>query len=132
MPPDPLVRHGPGGTNVRAVSKHRRGGTGRYTSAPSRYTEAQGRDTANLPTAGTSIAEIAVYGLFAAAVAGVVLVLGGHPRWVAGVVVAGAVILVIVLLLASTRVPRQQAASTPFQPQAGPSTGGRRGRRRRR
>jgi DNA polymerase-3 subunit gamma/tau len=96
------------------VSKHRRAGSGRVTSAPS-------QEPTDLPTAGTSIVEVAVYGLLAAAVAGAVLVLGGQPRWMAGAVVLGALALVAVLLLASPR-----AAQQP-----GPSTGGRRGRRRR-
>jgi hypothetical protein len=97
------------------VSKHRRGGSGRVTSIPT-------QEPTDLPTAGTSIVEVAVYGLFAAAVAGAVLVLGGQPRWMAGAVVLGALALVAVLFVASVR--------TAGQP--GPSTGGRRGRRRRR
>jgi hypothetical protein len=97
------------------VSKHRRGATGRVASVP-------GPGSTDDPVAGTSIVEVAVYGLFAAAVAGAVLVLGGQPRWMAGAVVLGALALVAVLLLASSMTARQP----------GPSTGGRRGRRRRR
>jgi hypothetical protein len=97
------------------VSKHRRGGTGRIASAP-------GQGSTDQPITGTSIVEVAVYGVFAAAVAGAVLIAGGHPRWVAGAVVLGAIVLVVVLVIAAPRAAQHPASSTA----------GRRGRRRRR
>jgi len=88
------------------VSKHRRGGTGRVSAEPS-------QDPADLPAARTSIVEVAVYGLLASAVAGAVLVLGGHPRWSVGAVVFGALVLVAVLLFASSKASWQPSSPAP-------------------
>ena len=83
--------------------------------------------------AGTSIGEIAVYGMLASVVAGAVLILGGHPRWYAVAVVMGALLVVAALGFASSRAPRaSSAAPRPDQSPIPPSTTSRRGRRRRR
>ena len=83
---------------------------------------------------GTSITEIAVYGLLAAVVAGGVLILGGHPRSYAVAVVVGALLVVAVLALVSARTSRTTtaAANRPDEPSRPVSTASRRGRRRRR
>jgi hypothetical protein len=112
------------------VSKHRRGA--HRAESPPHVVTAAG-DAPSRP--GTSITEIAVYGLFAAVVAGAVLVIGGHPRSYAVAVVIGAVLIVNVLALVSARTSRTTttaAANRPDEPSRPPSTTSRRGRRRRR
>src|ERR687898_1692929 len=74
------------------VSKHRRGAH-RAESPPPVVTAAGDAWSRS----GTSITEVAFYGLFAAVVAGAVLVVGGHPRSYAVAVVVGALVLVAVL-----------------------------------
>jgi hypothetical protein len=72
-------------------------------------------------------------GLFAAVVAGAVLVVGGHPRSYAVAVVVGALLVVAVLALVSSRTSRTTAAPyRPEEPNRPVSTASRRGRRRRR
>jgi Flp pilus assembly protein TadB len=110
------------------VSKHRRGAH-RAESPPRVITTA--RDAPS--RSGTSITEIAVYGLFAAVVAGAVLVVGGQPRSYAVAVVVGAVLIVTVLALVSARTSRTTVAPhRPDEPSRPVSTASRRGRRRRR
>jgi membrane protein implicated in regulation of membrane protease activity len=111
------------------VSKHRRGAH-RAESPPRVVTTASDAPSRS----GTSITEIAVYGLFAAVVAGAVLVVGGQPRSYAVAVVVGAVLVVAVLALVSARTSRTTtaAANRPDEPSRPVSTASRRGRRRRR
>lgn len=110
------------------MSKHRRGAH-RAESPPPIVTAAGDAPSRS----GTSITEIAVYGLFAAVVAGAVLVIGGHPRSYAVAVVVGALLIVAVLALVSSRTSRTTAAPyRPDEPNRPVSTASRRGRRRRR
>jgi len=111
------------------VSKHRRGAH-RAESPPHVVTAA---GDAPSPS-GTSITEVAAYGLFAAVVAGAVLVVGGHPRSYAVAVVVGVLLLVAVLALVSSRTSHTTTAAPyrPREPNRPVSTGSRRGRRRRR
>src|SRR5918995_642651 len=83
------------------VSKHRRGAH-RAESPPHVLTTA--RDAPS--RSGTSITEIAVYGLLAAVVAGVVLVVGGQPPSYAVAGLVGAGVAVAVLALVSARTSR--------------------------
>jgi heme A synthase len=111
------------------VSKHRRGA---HRAAPPPPVVTAAEDAPS--RSGTSITEIAVYGLFAAIVAGTVLVVGGHPRSYAVAVVVGALLVVAVLALVSSRTARTTTAAPnrPDEPNRPVSTAPRRGRRRRR
>jgi Flp pilus assembly protein TadB len=110
------------------VPKHRRSA---HRAEPQPPVVTGARDAPD--RSGTSITEIAVYGLFAAVVAGAVLILGGHPRSYAVAVVVGALLVVAVLAFVSSRTSRTTAAPyRPDEPSRAVSTAPRRGRRRRR
>jgi VIT1/CCC1 family predicted Fe2+/Mn2+ transporter len=76
---------------------------------------------------GTSVLEIALYGLFGALVAAGVLIVAGNPIWQAIVIVVGTIALLAVLAIVSARSTGQRA-----EPSVASSTGTRHGRRRRR
>jgi hypothetical protein len=95
------------------VPKHRR----RYAALPS---------AADATSGGTSLVELAGYGVLGALIAAGVLLVGGQPAWQAITIVAGAIGLLVVAI-AWSRDARRRAT-----PSVASSTATRHGRRRHR
>jgi membrane protein DedA with SNARE-associated domain len=81
---------------------------------------------ADATTAGTSLVEVAGYGVLGALIAAGVFLVGDQPAWQAIMIVAGAVVLLVVAIVWS-RDARRRAT-----PSVASSTGTRRGRGRHR